>query len=92
MTWNLEQLPGADVDVIFTIGHVALPADRLVDVLHRHHIALLVDIRRFPGSRKSPQFNPDELRATLEQAGIGYEHLGDLGGRRQPLPDSPNCA
>ncbi len=77
---------------IFTIGHVALPADRFVELLRQHDIALLVDIRRFPGSRKSPQFDPDQLRRTLHDAGIGYVHLGGLGGRRRPLPDSPNCA
>jgi uncharacterized protein (DUF488 family) len=78
--------------VIYTIGHVALPADRFVALLRRHGITLLVDIRRFPGSRTSPQFNPDDLQQTLAGAGIDYVHLGALGGRRQPLPESPNAA
>lgn len=77
---------------IYTIGHVALPAERFIELLRLYDITLLVDIRRFPGSRTSPQFNPDDLRLTLAQAGIGYIHLEALGGRRQPVPDSPNTS
>ncbi len=77
--------------VIYTIGHVTLPAERFVELLRQHGITLLVDIRRFPSSRTSPQFNPDELRQTLADVGIGFVHIGALGGRRQPLPDSENA-
>jgi len=77
---------------IFTIGHVAMPIDHFVELLKRFDIRMLVDIRRFPGSRKSPQFGSDALRESLAEAGIGYMHLVALGGRRQPRPDSQNCA
>lgn len=77
---------------IFTIGHVALPIDQFIELLKRFDIDLLVDIRRFPGSRKSPQFGSETLRESLEQVGIGYVHLEALGGRRQPRLDSQNCA
>jgi uncharacterized protein (DUF488 family) len=50
----------------------------------------LVDVRRFPGSRRHPQFGRDALAASLRSAGIGYAHAGDLGGRRDPAPDSIN--
>lgn len=69
-----------------------MPADRFVALLRQYDVRLLVDIRRYPGSRKSPQFNPEPLRQTLEAAGIDYVSLIALGGRRHPLPDSPNCA
>lgn len=42
----------------------------------------LVDVRRFPGSRRHPQFNQEPLARTLEQAGIAYRHALELGGRR----------
>ncbi|HET9660193.1 MAG TPA: DUF488 domain-containing protein [Thermomicrobiales bacterium] len=77
---------------IFTIGHAALPIGDFIDLLHRHGIDLLVDIRRFPGSRHAPQFGEDLLRSELEAAGIGYVHLAALGGRRRAQPDSPNGA
>jgi uncharacterized protein (DUF488 family) len=80
------------VPEIFTIGHAARSWDTFVDLLHRQDITLLVDIRRFPGSRHAPQFNEDHLRAALATEGIGYLHLAALGGRRRARPDSPNAA
>lgn len=42
----------------------------------------LVDVRRFPSSRRHPQFNQPTLAAALEGAGIDYRHAAELGGRR----------
>ena len=47
-------------------------------------------MRRFPGSRRHPQFAGAELRSSLENAGVGYLWLPSLGGRRRPAPDSLN--
>ena len=49
-------------------------------------------MRRFPASRKHPQFNGDVMRAALEREGIAYEHLPELGGRRTARKDSENTA
>lgn len=81
-----------DAPVVFTIGHVALPIEEFVDLLQQNDIGLLVDIRRFPGSRNAPQFGRDALREVLASAGIGYVHLVELGGRRKPQPNSLNGA
>jgi uncharacterized protein (DUF488 family) len=51
---------------------------------------LLVDVRRFPGSRRNPQYNADALAAALREHGIDYVHDPALGGFRKPRPDSPN--
>lgn len=77
---------------IFTIGHVALPIGRFIGLLQQFEVTVLADIRRFPGSRSSPQFDQNALRDALGAAGIGYVHLEKLGGRRRPRPDSPNSA
>ncbi|TMK71705.1 MAG: DUF488 domain-containing protein [Actinobacteria bacterium] len=70
---------------LFTIGHSTHPADRFVDLLRRHNVEVLADVRRFPGSRRNPQFNVRPLRESLQAAGIAYEAFGDeLGGRRRP--------
>jgi len=53
-------------------------------------IATLIDVRRFPGSRRHPQFGRDALAASLRSANIDYAHFVDLGGRRNPAPDSIN--
>ena len=49
-------------------------------------------MRRYPKSRRVPQFNDDSLAETLPAAGIEYRHAEALGGRRHPRPDSPNDA
>ncbi|HEY4565087.1 MAG TPA: DUF488 domain-containing protein [Thermoanaerobaculia bacterium] len=67
-------------------------ADEFLRLLHAHQIELLVDVRRYPASRRVPQFNSGVLAETLGSAGIGYEHMEALGGRRAPVADSPNAA
>src|SRR5262249_32551486 len=78
---------------IFTIGHSNLSQERFLELLAQHQIEALVDIRRFPASRKFPHFNQQSLAAALQEAGIEYHWLEGLGGRR-PRQDgggaSPN--
>jgi uncharacterized protein (DUF488 family) len=77
--------------VIWTLGHSTRPIDELLKLLAAAEIQLLGDVRRFPGSRRHPQFNQDALAASLADAGIEYRHFVELGGRRNKrLPDSPN--
>jgi uncharacterized protein (DUF488 family) len=69
----------------FTIGHSTHPIEQFVALLERHGIQVLCDVRRFPGSRRNPQFNVGPLRDSLAGAGIAYEWVGEeLGGRRRP--------
>jgi uncharacterized protein (DUF488 family) len=77
---------------LFTIGHSTRPIDELLGLLAEHRIETLIDVRRFPGSRRHPQFSRETLAGSLAAAGIAYVHEADLGGRRQPLPDSPHTA
>ncbi len=80
-----------DAPGIFTIGHSTHPVDRFLGLLEGHGVKLVGDVRRYPGSRRHPQFNAGALEAALDGAGIGYESLGGpLGGRRRPRPDSPH--
>jgi len=51
---------------------------------------MLADVRAFPSSRRRPQFNRGALSGWLPEAGVGYVHLSQLGGRRAPIPGSPN--
>jgi uncharacterized protein (DUF488 family) len=76
---------------IFTVGHSTHGPEAFLELLRAHRIELLCDVRRFPGSRRHPQFNAGAIEATLRDAGIGYEQFGDdLGGRRRPRRDSPH--
>ena len=70
----------------YTIGHGTRPVEELVTCLLGAGIETLVDVRRFPGSRRNPQFNQTALAETLDAAGIAYRHAGELGGRRSNEP------
>jgi uncharacterized protein (DUF488 family) len=78
---------------VFTIGHGVRPLEELVATLEEAHVRTLVDVRRFPGSRRNPQFNQGPLRNALAQAGIAYRHAVELGGRRsgEPGEDDFGC-
>jgi uncharacterized protein (DUF488 family) len=75
---------------VYTLGHSTLALDDFLALLRTHAIATLVDVRRFPASRRHPHFAREALAPALAAAGIGYEWLPALGGRRAPRPDSPN--
>jgi len=72
--------------VVHTIGHGTRPLDELVSMLTQAGAETLVDVRRFPGSRRNPQFNRGPLEAALEEAGIAYRQAIELGGRLSGEP------
>jgi uncharacterized protein (DUF488 family) len=71
---------------VFTIGHGVRPALELTTTLREAGVQTLVDVRRFPSSRRNPQFNQEPLREALAEAGIEYRHAVELGGRRSGEP------
>jgi uncharacterized protein (DUF488 family) len=76
----------------WTIGHSTLDLDELVGRLDAHGVRQVADVRRYPASRKNPQFNRETLAAFLEARGIGYRWFQALGGRRSGVTaeTSPN--
>jgi uncharacterized protein (DUF488 family) len=75
---------------ICTVGHSSHELEEFLALLRAHGVQQVADVRRFPGSQRFPHFHAEALSAALAAAGIGYTHFRDLGGRRQPRPDSPN--
>lgn len=75
---------------VWTIGHSTHPFDELLAILRGFEIEVLADVRRFPASRRLPQYHAAALEAALPAAGIHYLPLPSLGGRRNPAPDTPN--
>lgn len=73
---------------IYTVGHSVLSIHDFGALLDSHAIAQVLDVRRYPGSRRHPQFGSEALSAALRDRGIGYAHLPDLGGRRPAAADS----
>ena len=78
---------------ILTVGHSNHEEADFLALLRGAGVELIVDVRRHPSSRRLPQFNRSALAASLKEAGIGYEWMGeDLGGRREPDRGSVNDA
>jgi uncharacterized protein (DUF488 family) len=75
---------------IRTLGHGTLSAEEFVNLVRDAEVAVVVDVRRFPGSRRNPQFESDAMATWLSARGIDYQWLASLGGRRRPALDSPN--
>ena len=75
---------------LWTIGHSTREWEVFVAMLDAAGIRTLVDVRRFAGSRRNPQFSGQVMGRSLPEAGIAYVPMVDLGGRRTPLKTSPN--
>ena len=77
---------------IWSIGHGARTLDDFLALLAENGIRALADVRSFPGSRVHPHFGKDALADALARAGVRYEHLRGLGGRRREVSGSPHRA
>ncbi|HEX2202946.1 MAG TPA: DUF488 domain-containing protein [Longimicrobium sp.] len=81
---------------VYTIGHSTRTLEEFLALLREHGVEFLVDVRRFPGSRRHPHFGSEALDASLAEAGIAYVHAEALGGRRASdaatAARSPNTA
>jgi len=75
---------------VHTVGHSTRTIDALIELQRAHAIELLVDVRRWPASRRYPHFNRALLAASLKASDIEYLWRGDLGGFRKPASDSRN--
>jgi uncharacterized protein (DUF488 family) len=76
---------------LLTVGHGTQAAETFATRLTGAGIGLVVDIRRFPASRRHPQFGRVELARWLPELDVAYRWEERLGGRRTGLPESPNA-
>jgi uncharacterized protein (DUF488 family) len=70
---------------VFTIRHSNRNWSDFTCILKDNHVDLLVDVRRYPGSRASPQFNKEQMITYLQKKSVSYVHIEKLGGRRNKL-------
>jgi uncharacterized protein (DUF488 family) len=75
---------------LFSFGHSTRTQEEILEILAAHEIERVVDVRAYPSSRKHPHVGRDVMAGWLAEAGISYEHIRALGGRRRPALDSPN--
>jgi len=70
---------------IYALGHSTRSLAELVELLRHYGVTTLADIRQISCSRHNPQFNREELEASLPLQDIDYVHLSLLGGLRRGL-------
>ena len=74
---------------LLTVGHGPDDRARLGARLTAAGVGLVVDVRRFPGSRTNPDVRREALETWLPAAGVGYRWDARLGGRRALPPGEP---
>jgi len=77
---------------VTTVGHGTATADAFAELVRSAGVETVVDVRRFPGSRRHPHFAKDEMKRWLGEHDLRYRWLEALGGRRRGGPESPNVA
>lgn len=82
-----------DSPTAYTVGHGTRTSDELVSVVRSAGVTTIIDVRRFPGSRRNPHLGREALAESLPGRGVAYEwHGEELGGRRSRRAGSRNAA
>lgn len=71
---------------VYTIGYEGLSSDSFIDILSKNEIEQVLDVREIPISRK-PGFSKGILSKNLENAGISYVHMKELGSPKKIRDD-----
>lgn len=88
---NADRLcPACTPPALLTIGHGTASPDELLARLKAADTAAVVDVRRYPDSRRNPRSSRSAMQQWLPDAGIDYRWDPRLGGRRTSRKDSPN--
>ena len=77
---------------MLTFGHGRLDREALGELLTRAEVAVVVDVRRFPGSRANPAAAQGQVADLARELGIGYRHDERLGGRRRLSVDDDGAS
>ena len=80
----------SETHTIYSIGHSTHSIEEFLNMLRSFDIKIIADIRSMPGSRKFPQFDMEKIKISLNEIGIQYIHMADLGGRRKMKKESKN--
>ena len=67
---------------LYTVGHSIHPLPQFLDLLKKHQISAVCDVRSTPYSRLHPHFNREPLRQELSRHRIAYVFLGEELGAR----------
>jgi uncharacterized protein (DUF488 family) len=76
------------INSLYTIGYSTHSLEEFIELLMRHSITAVCDVRSHPYSRINPQFSRETLQKELKKNRIAYVFLGrELGARS----NDPNC-
>ncbi|WP_136706435.1 DUF488 domain-containing protein [Agromyces sp. H66] len=75
--------------MLISVGHGRLQRVAFADLLHGAGVEAIVDIRRYPGSRRNPDVTEEAMAEWLPASGIAYRSEPRLGGRRRLAPGDP---
>ena len=62
---------------IYTLGHSNYPFDKFIEILKKHNINCIVDIRGIPYSKYNTQYNKEVLQSNLRKLGYTYIYMAD---------------
>jgi len=83
---NMDKINNGSLSC-YTIGHSNHTIEEYIQLLKKHNINLIVDVRSYPNSKYVPHFNKDELEISLNEHNISYLFMGDKLGGRYNNPD-----
>ena len=70
--------------LVYTIGHSNYPIEEFLQLLKKHNINCICDVRSMPYSRFTEQYNREYLRDFLSKIDIKYLFFGEeFGARRE---------
>jgi uncharacterized protein (DUF488 family) len=79
---------GQNRGMLLSVGHGRLDRRGFAELLRGAEVEALVDVRRYPGSRRNPDVSSEALAEWLPAAGIAYRAEPRLGGRRRLPADA----
>ncbi|MFP4081892.1 MAG: DUF488 family protein [Candidatus Aminicenantes bacterium] len=69
---------------IWEIGHSSRSQEEFLRLVKKHKIEQVIDVRRFPSSKKFPHFHKSHLQQTMAENHMDYIWMGEkLGGFRK---------
>ncbi|MBR4553765.1 MAG: DUF488 domain-containing protein [Bacteroidaceae bacterium] len=57
---------------LYSVGHSNQSQEEFLELLKKHDVNCIVDVRSVPASKYTPQFNMEPLKRFLKKNGIQY--------------------
>ena len=70
-----------------TVGHSTYQINEFINIIKKHSVSAIIDVRSTPYSRYCPQFNREPLQCELAKFQVAYHFLGDSLGARYTDPN-----